>query len=170
MKKEIVEYACDSFVDFKGKERKIVACALSQTPKSNDDCKMVVGWKDIDEYVEDYSEICRAVTVGITVCNPSDTFNLDRGMRIAYSRALNDPNCPTLYTTTNGVINKSIVNAFLQQEIDFIKKNPERIIKGYDEAKERFERNENLKKEIQNLSPEESAVFDLAVKGVDVEK
>ena len=30
MKQDVIEYMVDSFVDFKGEERKIVACALSQ--------------------------------------------------------------------------------------------------------------------------------------------
>lgn len=104
----------DSFVDFKGEERKIVACALSQAAEvSEDDCVLAVGWVAPDEYIctndPDYARICRVVTVGIAVCNPSDTFDLAKGQKKAYDKALHDPKCPAIYTTSRGVAGKVLV-------------------------------------------------------------
>ena len=62
MKQDVIEYMVDSFVDFKGEERKIVACALSQAAEvSEDDCVLAVGWVAPDEYIctndPDYARI-----------------------------------------------------------------------------------------------------------------
>ena len=53
MKQDVAEYLIDSFVDFKGEEHKIVACALSQSPEESEDgCKLAVGWvNEMDEFV-----------------------------------------------------------------------------------------------------------------------
>ena len=74
MKQDVAEYLIDSFVDFKGEEHKIVACALSQSPEGSEDgCKLAVGWVSDDSYVDtydpDYAEICRVISVGISVCS-----------------------------------------------------------------------------------------------------
>ena len=83
MKQDVIEYMIDSFVDFKGKEHKIVACALSQSPEeSEDDYKLSVGWASEDGYIcvddPDYAEVCRVVSVGISVCHPTDEFDKER--------------------------------------------------------------------------------------------
>ena len=50
MKQDVIEYMVDSFVDFKGEERKIVACAISQAAEvSEDDYVLAVGWVAPDE-------------------------------------------------------------------------------------------------------------------------
>ena len=50
MKQDVAEYLIDSFVDFKGEEHKIVACALSQSPEASEDgCKLAVGWVSDDD-------------------------------------------------------------------------------------------------------------------------
>ena len=175
MKQDVIEYMVDSFVDFKGEERKIVACALSQAAEvSEDDCVLAVGWVAPDEYIctndPDYARICRVVTVGIAVCNTSDTFDLAKGQKKAYDKALHDPKCPAIYTTSRGVAGKVLVKAFLEQELTFLKENPERIIKGYNQMKARFERKEALKNEIKNLSDKEKQALNLAKEGIDVVK
>ena len=52
----------------------------------------------------------------------------------------------------------------------FLKENPERIIKGYNQMKARFERKEALKNEIKNLSDKEKQALNLAKEGIDVVK
>ena len=53
MKQDVIEYMVDSFVDFKGEERKIVACALSQAAEvSEDDCVLAVGWLPMNTYAQ----------------------------------------------------------------------------------------------------------------------
>lgn len=174
MKQDVTEYLIDSFVDFKGEEHKIVACALSQSPEeSEDECNFAVGWVGNDSYMDtddqDYAKIYRVVSIGISVCHPTDTFNEERGKANAYNKALHDPKCPTIYTRDKGVASKALVETFLKQEVNFLKENPERIIKGYNQAKARFDKKQALKAKVESLSDNEKLVIKLATKeGVDV--
>ena len=174
MKQDVAEYLIDSFVDFKGEEHKIVACALSQSPEESEDgCKLAVGWVSDDSYVDtydpDYAEICRVISVGISVCHPTDTFDKERGKTNAYNKALHDPECPTIYTRDRGIASKTLAKTFLKQEVNFLKENPERIIKGYDQMKARFDKKQALKARVEGLSDNEKLVMKLAMKeGVDV--
>lgn len=175
MKQDVVEYMVDSFVDFRGEEHKIVACALSQTPEVSEyEDTLVVGWMASDCFMcpddSDFAKICRVVSIGIAVCNPADEFDEERGKAKAYNKALHDPKCPTIYTKSRGVVNKALVEAFLKQEIGFIKENPERIIKGYNQMKARFDKKAALENEIKNLNDAEKAVLDIAKNGVDIAK
>ena len=175
MKQDVAEYLIDSFVDFKGEEHKIVACALSQSPEESEDgCKLAVGWANKkDEFIcvddPDYAEVCRVISVGISVCHPTDTFDEKRGKTNAYNKALHDPKCPTIYTKDRGVASRTLVKTFLQQEVNFLKENPERIIKGYNQTKDRFDKKQALKAKMESLSDNEKLVVKLATKeGVDV--
>lgn len=174
MKQDIVEYMIDSFVDFNGVERKIVACALSQSPETDDEFELSVAWvnkfgnADITDPL--FAKVYRMVTIGIAICNPSDTYDEELGKTRAYNKALNDPKCPTLFTKDKGVIGKILVKAFLKQEIEFTKENPERIIKGYNQKKEGFDKKEKIKNEIKNLTETERYVVNLAQEGVDIVK
>lgn len=175
MKQDVVEYMTDSFIDFKGVEHKIIACALSQTPETSEDgYDLCVGWTDesgtIDSDDTDYGKIYRVVTIGVAICNPIDAYDIEVGKKTAYNKALHDPKCPTIYTKSKGVASKTLVESFMKQEINFIKENPERVIKGYNQRKERFDRKENIRKEIKSLSEKELYVANLAQEGVDVVK
>ncbi len=168
MKQDVTEYWIDSFVDFRGDEHKIVACALSQSPqKGEDGSQLVIGWADeptsyIDTEDFDYAHIYRMVTIGISVCHPTDTFNEETGKARAYQKALNDPKCPTIYTKNKGVASRALIEAFLKQEVNFLKENPERIIAGYNQAKARFDKKQAIKDKIANLSDKERLVMKLA--------
>lgn len=175
MKQDVAEYLIDSFVDFKGGEHKIVACALSQSPEESEDgCKLAVGWvNEKDEFIcvddPDYAEVCRVISVGISVCHPTDTFDEKKGKTNAYNKALHDPKCPTIYTKDRGVASSTLVKTFLQQEVNFLKENPERIIKGYNQAKARFDKKQSLKAKMESLSDNEKLIVKLVTKeGVDV--
>ena len=175
MKQDVAEYLIDSFVDFKGEEHKIVACALSQSiEKSEDGYKLAVGWvNEEDAFIcitdPDYAEVCRVISIGISVCHPTDTFDEKKGKANAYNKALHDPKCPTIYTRDKGVASKALVQTFLKQEINFLKENPEKIIKGYNQMKARFDKKQALKAKVESLSDNEKLIVKLATKeGVDV--
>lgn len=165
MKQDTIEYVIDSFIDFKGEEHKIVACALSQTPESDEDgYTLSVGWVD-GEYISDdldFHNIRRVVSVGVSICNPTDSFNEEVGKKKAYDKAKHDPKCPTIYTKDSGVAGKILVKGFLEQELLYLKENPERYIKGYNEAKKKFEEKEALRNKIKNLSDSEKLIIEIS--------
>jgi hypothetical protein len=173
MKQDIATYVVDSFIDFEGKEHKFVACALSQSPES-DDSRLMVGWTDdfdkMNSKEDLYHEVYRLVTVGFSVCNPIDKFDEEKGKKIARAKAANMETLPRIYTPCKGVITKELVDAFLKQQVQFAKEDPERLIKGYDAAKRVYEETRDAKAAIEQLQGDERAAFDLAVKGIDFAK
>ena len=173
MKQDIATYLVDSFIDYAGKEHKLVACALSQTPEVSA-ATLKVCWVDSEDSALNsaniYHDIYRLVTIGVAVCNPEDNFNEETGKKIAYNKAANIEYAPRLYTTNRGVITKELVDTFLKQQVQFIKENPEKVITGYLKAKADYEALETAKKEIDNFSDEERVAFNLAVNGSDLSK
>ena len=161
MKKEIASYKLGQFVDFKGVERLVVACAVSMPVKEG----LTATWNIPG--VEDSFEIVRAVSVGIAVYNPEDEFNLTFGKEQAYKRALAGEPC--WFIGKGGVITKECIDALLTEKNNHFAKNPEMVIKDYNANKTKYEQIQKEKEYIQNASPEEQAVLTLMSKGVDVQ-
>ena len=173
MKQDIAEYLVDSFVDFKGDVHQVVLCALSQSPESIDSDNLMVAWSDgetVDESADIFHDVFRMVSLGIAICCPADkkVFSEEIGKKIALNRA--EKEVPKFVSLFPGVINTTLVRAFLRQEMEFIKKNPEQFIVGYAEAKERYNKKVDFDKTIQNLSEAEAAIVEHAMKGVDILK
>lgn len=173
MKQDIAEYLVDSFVDFKGDLHQVVLCALSQSPESIDSDSLMVAWSDgetVDDSADIYHDVFRMVSLGIAICCPADkkAFSEEIGKKIALNRA--EKEVPKFVSLFPGVVNTTLVRAFLRQEMEFIKKNPEQFIVGYAEAKERYDKKVNFDKTIQNLSEVEATIVEHAMKGVDILK
>ena len=173
MKQDVAEYLVDSFVDFKGDVHQVVLCALSQSPKSIDSDNLMVAWSDgetVDESADIFHDVFRMVSLGIAICCPADkkVFSENIGKKIALNRA--EKEVPKFVSLFPGVVNTTLVRAFLRQEMEFIKKNPEQFIVGYAEAKERYDKKVNFDKTIQNLSEAEATIVEHAMKGVDILK
>jgi hypothetical protein len=125
MRKERIETLTDSFVDSNGNTRYFVIAAVSQV------------FTDTEEpmFVEDSNgdpkwNVTKGLKLGISICNPSDTFNEELGKTIAIGRARKNKQY-ALLTSQLGYINTILVKAFLTQEAKYIKNNPELYIKGY---------------------------------------
>ena len=161
MKKEIATYKLGQFVDFKGIERLVVACAVSMPVKEG----LTATWNIPG--VEDSFEIVRAVSIGIAVYNPEDEFNLTFGKEQAYKKALAGEPC--WFIGKGGVVTKECIDALLTEKIDHFTKNPEIVIKDYNANKAKYEEIQKEKEYIQNASPEEQAILTLMSKGVDVQ-
>lgn len=161
MKKEIASYKLGQFVDFKGIERLIVACAVSMPVKEG----LTATWNIPG--VEDSFEIVRAISIGIAVYNPEDEFNLTFGKEQAYKKALAGDPC--WFIGKGGVVTKECIDALLTEKIDHFTKNPEIVIKDYNANKAKYEEIQKEKEYIQNASPEEQAILTLMSKGVDVQ-
>ena len=161
MKKEIASYKLGQFVDFKGVERLVVACAVSMPVKEG----LTATWNIPG--VEDSFEIVRAISIGIAVYNPVDEFNLTFGKEQAYKKALAGEPC--WFIGKGGVVTKECIDALLTEKIDHFTKNPEIVIKDYNANKAKYEEIQKEKEYIQNASPEEQAILTLMSKGVDVQ-
>ena len=173
MKQDVAEYLVDSFVDFKGDVHQVVLCALSQSPESIDSDNLMVAWSDgetVDDSADIFHDVFRMVSLGIAICCPADkkAFSEEIGKKIALNRA--EKEIPKFVSIFPGVVNTTLVRAFLSQEMEFIKKNPEQFIVGYAEAKERYDKKVNFDKTIQNLSEAEATIVEHAMKGVDILK
>ena len=173
MKQDIAEYLVDSFVDFKGDVHQVVLCALSQSPESIDSDNLMVAWSDgetVDDSADIFHDVFRMVSLGIAICCPADkkVFSEEIGKKIALNRA--EKEVPKFVSLFPGVVNTTLVRAFLSQEMEFIKKNPEQFIVGYAEAKERYDKKVNFEKTIRNLSETEASIVEHAIRGVDILK
>ena len=126
---ENVSYLVGEFVDYLGKEHKIVICGLLLTESNYFD---------------------KVLSIGYSICNPNDEFNLDLGKKIALSRAQNYDRI--ISTNTPGILNNNLIDFILKSDLDFYKSNPDYIIRGYTDAKNKYERKQELKAEISKMS------------------
>ena len=173
MKQDIAEYLVDSFIDYKGDTHQVVLCALSQSPEPIDSDNLMVAWSDgetVDESADIFHDVFRMVSLGIAICCPADkkVFSEEIGKKIALNRA--NGSVPKFVSLFPGVVNTTLITAFLEQEMEYIKKNPELFIKGYEEAKIRYEKKIDFDKTISNLSESEANVVQAAMDGVDIIK
>lgn len=173
MKQDVAEFLTDSFIDFKGETHRVTLCALSQSPEATDGDDLMVAWTDgdtVDDSADIFHEVFRVVSLGMAICCPSDekVFSEEIGKRIAKNRA--EKAVPKFVSLFPGVVNTTLIRAFLNQEMEYIKKNPEQFIIGYSEAKARYDKKVNLDKTIKNLTQDEAVAVELATKGVDILK
>lgn len=148
--KEHVEFITDSFTDYAGKVHQFVIAALSQNlpthsgqlennPVDEDDIPVI---HEVETYVEDYGTegylgtVTKVIRLGVSICNPTDTFDEKVGALKATARAHNAK--PALYASNPGVINTKVVKALLEQEAEYLKNNPENFIAGYADMRDRY--------------------------------
>ena len=151
MKEKIVTVVSE-FTDFKGLVHKFVVAAVSMTVDAEVDLydeDKLVGWSYID----------KAVKLGVAVCNPEDEYSEEKGKMIAINKARNCDDY-ALYATLPGMINTAVVDALVKQEVEFIKNNPVRVIPGYIEEKEKYEKRQAFAAALDALTEEERSVYE----------
>lgn len=140
--KERIETLVDSFVDDNGEHRNFVLAAISLTlPKNSYELGYLsvtpVSYQvtlDDGFSTEIQEEVVKVVKIGHAICNPTDKFDEELGKKIAIGRARKNSNC-ALYATQLGYINTKMVRAFLEQEAEYFKNNPQYLIAGYKREK-----------------------------------
>jgi len=151
MKEKIVTVISE-FTDFRGKVHKFVVAAVSMPVDA-----------EIEIYGEseviDWTSAEKAVKLGVAVCNPVDEYSEEKGKMIAINKAKNSSDY-ALYATLPGMINTAVVNALIYQEVEFIKNNPARVIPGYLDEKEKFEKRQEFAKKLAELTEEEKAIYE----------
>lgn len=135
MKKEVVTYKNGEFVDYMGNTHKFVVAGVST---SNFDITMNM----YDEYGDDADLdylVPKGVFIGIAVCNPKDEFDEEKGKMIAYNKAVHVKNLnhPAMYSTRPGFINTAVVDALLDNIVNYISKDPGSVIPGYNDAEKK---------------------------------
>ena len=126
MSKEKVEVLVDQFTDEYGNIRNFVIAAVSEPFEEP------LGI--FDEWEEYPDILVKGVKLGWAICNPIDVFSEDLGKRIATGRAIKNEEY-ALYATKPGYINTRMIQAFLKQEAEYFKTNPEYKIAGYKRKK-----------------------------------
>lgn len=157
--KEHIETITSEFVDYKGEKHYFIIAAISQNfpkflniDKNSNNVKIgndrTPVFYEVNEYIEGYGtteyniSITKSLRIGISICNPVDKFNESIGKAKAIARArMSDP---VLFVKNAGLINSKVVRALLEQESEYLKNNPELLIKGYKESKLRYERNHQM--------------------------
>jgi hypothetical protein len=150
MKEKIVTVVSE-FTDFKGLVHKFIVAAVSMPVDAEIDIydeDKLIGWTGAE----------KAVKLGVAVCNPEDEYSEEKGKMIAINKARNCDDY-ALYATLPGMINTAVVNALIKQEIEFIKNNPVRVIPGYIEEKEKYEKRKAFAAALNALTEEERSVY-----------
>lgn len=123
MRKERIQTIVDSLSDKEGKVHNFVIAAVSEVFDSDEEPLLVLS----DNGVNYFTEVVKGIKLGYAICNPIDDFNEEIGKQIAIGRARKNENY-ALYSTELGYINTKMVQAFLEQEAQYLKDNPDRKI------------------------------------------
>lgn len=139
-----VEVLKDSFKDYAGNIHHFVIAAVSENfEDSYGDILTVSLFEEHDRFLP-INYVTKGVRLGISICHPDDEFNEKIGTLKAINRA--QKSSIALFTPNSGYINTTLVKAFLVQEANYLKNNPDKYIKGYNEAKDRYLRNKSMEK------------------------
>ena len=153
MKKVISSYVSGSFVDYRGKEHKVIVCGITAKPSF-----VGFGYPDVYANIENSAfRIEKTLNIGFAICNPNDSFDEAKGEKIAASRA-ESAEAIIMSTSKSGMFNTNTVNAILNDYLDYIIKDPGSVIKGYDAAKEKYVKNQKLVEEISSMTDKEIEV------------
>lgn len=177
--KEHIETITSEFVDYKGEKHYFIIAAISQNfPKflniDKNSSNVKIGndrtpvFYEVNEYIEGYGmteysiSITKSLRIGISICNPVDKFNESIGKAKAIARArMSDP---VLFVKNAGLINSKVVRALLEQESEYLKNNPELLIKRYKESKLRYERNHQMVNLEKSFTPVERDIAEKLTK------
>ncbi len=152
--KERIEVLQSEFTDYAGRVHKFVIVGVSVCNEER---------ITYDNYV---TYIPKALKIGISICNPNDEFDFDKGYNKAYTRAKKSE--PALYASKKGYINSKMINAFLEQEAEYLINNPENYIEGYLDAKKRYLRNSEMDNLYNNMSKSEKEIIENSKKDAKV--
>lgn len=127
-------YHIDKFIDNNGIEREFILAAVSIDLRKQ---KSVLYSESVIAFDEGDSAYCmeKVLCIGIAVRRPEDKFNEELGMKIAKGKALkvlgNPDKGKLIFASDAGLINTKMVQALLEQEALYFKRDPRCYIKGY---------------------------------------
>ena len=155
--KSYVEVIKDSFVDYAGKTHHFIIAAISDNlEKTYGDTPIVVVPQGLCSETIGFAE--KGIRIGISICNPEDKFDEKVGTLKAIARAKRSN--IALYASDKGYINTALVRAFLQQEAEYLKNNPEQYITGYEDSKSRYLKRKSMEEMKENFSSTEKIIVE----------
>ena len=155
--KPYVEVIKDSFVDYAGKTHHFIIAAVSDNlGKTYGDIPVVVVPQGLCSKTLGFAE--KGIRIGISICNPEDKFDEKVGTLKAIARA--ERSGIALYASDRGYINTTLVRAFLQQEAEYLKNNPEQYIAGYEDSKSRYLKRKSMEEMKENFSSTEKIIVE----------
>ena len=155
MNKEIV--LKDKFVDYAGKEHQFVIAAVKVGLKEQGANYPVVMRID-DGIGEGLGCVQMGLKIGVSICNPVDKFSEKVGVLKAVARAKNSE--IALYAAHPGQMSDNLIRTYLAQEAEYIKENPEKYIKGYNDAKARFLKHQEMEQVKENFTDIEKVIVE----------
>lgn len=144
---EHVEVIKDQFTDYKGEIHQFIVAAVSTTEED---------WEVNNE--EEFAQVYKVIKLGVSICNPRDEFDENKGVLKATGRARKSD--PVIFTTVSGIIGKEVVQELLKQAALHIAKHPEDFINGYAEASKKYTEKLHIECLVDNLSPTEKIVLE----------
>ena len=137
------EFKIDKFVDYAGVEREFILAAVSvPLPLKADvyvpDPESYIKYGDSFAYFDDFAVPTeKYLLIGISVRNVEDKYDEEIGKRIAVGKALKGKG-KQIYASHAGLINTKMVQALLEQEAEYFKRDPQSYIAGYRNAEKRW--------------------------------
>lgn len=137
------EFKIDKFVDYAGVEREFILAAVSvPLPFSIDlvipdyeNCLKCNGYFTYNNDIMIPAE--KYLLIGISVRNAEDKYDEEIGKRIAVGKALKFKG-KQLIVSHAGLVNTKMVQALLEQEAEYFKRDPQSYIAGYRNAEKRW--------------------------------
>lgn len=139
-----VEYLTDKFKDYTGQERDFILAAVS-VPLGFKECVYIPDvfsekYEDgkVSYYFEDTEMgLEKYLLIGMSIRNAEDKYDEEIGKRIAVGKALKFKGKQILVSHA-GLINTKVVRAFLEQEAEYFKRDPQSYIAGYRNAEKKW--------------------------------
>lgn len=160
-------FKTSSFKDFTGAEHAFTVCAALFTHDEEsklilcvpvgtiiDDKPRTFGIP-VDNYEKD-GTIAETLFIGVSICNPSDSYSQNLGEAIAFGKAMSGKKPRKWFASCiKGMFTDAIINAVIDEEIANVQRYPENYIKGYIKAKLKFEKAKILRDEFLHLNENE---------------
>lgn len=129
--KEKVVYSNGEFTDYSGKVHQYTVAAVSRPVEIVNGVSNLAVVNEDNKFV---SDVTKVLSIGISICNPDDTYDEELGKKIAYEKAISEKNDLKLYAAQSGLVNTRMVEALIEQEKAYFEAYPEKHIKGYQKA------------------------------------
>lgn len=139
-------FAFGNFTDYAGNDRKFVMAAVSIN-----ECGTIVH----PEYMDDFNKI---LSIGVAVCKPGDEYDPEIGQAIAKGKAIKNRD-HVCYFNDEGLVNDTLVEALLEQEVEYFKKYPGHYLAGYDSDREKYQAREIAKEYEKQLKEPKKTVY-----------